>query len=627
MAVKYDFSGWATKNDLKCSDGRIIRNGAFKHQDGQVVPLVWQHMHDSPENVLGYGVLEHRDKGTYVYGVFNNTESGQNAKELVEHGDIASLSIHANHLVEKGHDVLHGDIKEVSLVLAGANPGAFIEFPSIEHSDEYDEDDGDAIIYTGEEISLYHADDDSDDGDEGDGDETIQDVLDTFTDKQMKVVSYLVAQALDEKAGGEASHADSDGEDVLDTLSDKQQALEDKEVEHSDNDEGDYDMKHNVFDGETLTTGGVISHEDFNTIMKDAKRLGSFREALNEHMESGVLSHSIPTDGMTGPSATTASQTYGFRDPDMLFPDYRSLNNPPEWLKRETGWVDEFLGAVHHTPFSRIKSVFADITEDEARARGYMKGKLKKEEVFTLLKRTTDPQTVYKKQKMDRDDIIDITDFDVIAWIRAEMRIMLNEEIARACLIGDGRNPSSDDKIQEAHVRPIVNDAPLFTIQVEVDPSKLAENFIDAAIRGRKNYKGTGTPTLYTTADMHTEMLLLKDQIGHRLYKTDAELATALRVSKIVEVEVMEGFQLNGADVYGIIVNPADYNIGADKGGEINMFDDFDIDYNQYKYLLETRISGALTKPFSAMVPEEESYYFWRQHRFWPELIQSKWDK
>ncbi len=614
MAVKYDFSGWATKNNLKCSDGRIIRDGAFKHQDGQVVPLVWQHMHDSPENVLGYGVLEHRDKGTYVYGVFNNTESGQNAKELVNHGDIVSLSIHANHLVEKGHDVLHGDIKEVSLVMAGANPGAYIEFPTLEHSDDYDEDADEAIIFTGEEIALYHADEEGDD-DSDDGDETIQDVLDTFNEKQMKVVSYLIAQALDEKAGAAVKHADEevDGEtvgDVLDTFSDKQmkvvsylisEALDDAGVEHSDY-EGEDEMKHNVFDGETMVTGGVLSHEDFDTIMKDAKRLGSFREALNEHMENGVLSHSIPTEGMVGPSQTTASQTYGFRDPDMLFPDYRSLNNPPEWLKRETGWVDEFLGAVHHTPFSRIKSVFADITEDEARARGYMKGRLKKEEVFTLLKRTTDPQTIYKKQKMDRDDIIDITDFDVIAWIRAEMRIMLNEEIARACLIGDGRNPSSDDKIQEAHVRPIVNDAPLFTIQVEVDPSDLAENFIDAAIRGRKTYKGTGTPTLYTTADMHTEMLLLKDEIGHRLYKTDAELATALRVSKIVEVEVMEGFQLNGADVYGIIVNPADYNIGADKGGEINMFDDFDIDYNQYKYLLETRISGALTKPFSAMV-------------------------
>lgn len=590
MAVKYDFSGWATKNNLKCSDGRIIRNGAFKHQDGQVVPLVWRHMHDSPENVLGHGILEHRDKGTYVYGVFNGTETGQNAKELVEHGDIVSLSIHANHLVEKGHDVLHGDIKEVSLVFAGANPGAYIEFPYLEHSDEDDYTEG--IIYTGETIELYHADTDEDDDDKAEDkkdqsdDETIEDVLNTFNEKQKKVLYYMISQALE---------GDTDDN-------------EDEEVEHSDEEEGEENMKHNVFDGETLTAGGVISHDDFQTIMKDAKRLGSFREALNEHLESGVLSHSIPSDGMIGPSSSTSSQAYGFRDPDMLFPDYRSLNNPPEWIKRDTGWVDAFLNAVHHTPFSRIKSVFADITEDDARARGYIKGNLKKEEVFTLLKRTTDPQTIYKKQKMDRDDIVDITDFDVIAWIRAEMRIMLNEEIARACLIGDGRTSSSDDKIQESHIRPIVSDSPLFTIQVPVDPTNLAENFIDAAIRGRKDYKGTGTPTLYTTADMHTEMLLLKDQIGHRLYKTDSELATALRVGNIVEVEVMEGLKnSSNQEIYGIIVNPADYNIGADKGGEINMFDDFDIDYNQYKYLLETRISGALTKPFSAMVLYKKS--------------------
>ena len=375
----------------------------------------------------------------------------------------------------------------------------------------------------------------------------------------------------------------------------------DEEEKEEENEE----MKHNVFDTDERQEN-YLSHEDMETIFADAKRLGSLKDSVLMHMEEGVLAHSIPMEGMTGPSEATASQTYGFRDPDMLFPEYRSMNNPPEWIKRDTGWVQKVMGGVHHTPFSRIKSVFADITEDEARAKGYIKGKLKKDEVFTLLKRTTDPQTIYKRQKLDRDDVIDITDFDVVAWIRGEMRLMLEEEIARAILIGDGRSGASDDKISESHIRPIVSDAPLFSVPVSVPSGDtdaiMAKNFIDSAIRARKHYKGSGTPTLFTTADMHTEMLLLEDQIGHKLYKTDAELATALRVKEIVEVEVMEGQKVDNKDLLGVIVNIGDYNVGADKGGEVNMFDDFDIDYNQMKSLIETRISGALVKPFSALV-------------------------
>ena len=367
-------------------------------------------------------------------------------------------------------------------------------------------------------------------------------------------------------------------------------------------------MKHNVFDQETETTP-YLSHSDMQKILGDAKRCGSLREAVQAHIENGVLSHAeIDTTGM---EVATGTQTYGFNDPSMLFPDYRSLNTPPEWLSRDMGWVKKVLGAVHHTPFSRIKSPFANITDEEARAKGYIKGKQKKEEVFTTLKRTTDPQTVYKKQKLDRDDIIDITDFDVVAWIRAEMRIMLDEELARAILIGDGRPSDSDDKIKEDHIRPIVTDAPLFNVQHKVsvaanaDSGVIAKATINESIRARKNYKGSGNPTFFTTEDVLTEMLLLEDGIGHKLYKTEQELATALRVRDIVTVEVMEGYKLTVSNteypLIGVIVNMADYNVGADKGGEVNMFDDFDIDYNQQKYLIETRCSGALVKPFSAI--------------------------
>ena len=600
MGVNYDFSGYATKNDLRCSDGRTIRKDAFKDNDGQTVPLVWQHSHNDPENVIGHALLENREDGVYCYGSFNNTPKATTAKALVEHGDITALSIYANKLKQQGGDVFHGVIREVSLVLAGANPGASIDFPILAHSGE--ESETEATIYTGEPLYLKHSDkDDEEVKEEEEPKEEVEEPAEEETEPQeSEEIKHEEKDMAEEKTV----------KDVFDELTEEQknvvyfmigQALEDAGV--SGEEEGE-EMKHNVFDTDEMQ-GDALTHADYQQIFDDAKRLGSLRDSVIMHMEDGVLAHTVPMDGMTGPSVSTASQTYGFRDPDMLFPEYRALNNPPEWIKRDTGWVQKVMNGVHHTPFSRIKSVFADITEDEARAKGYIKGKLKKEEVFTLLKRTTDPQTIYKKQKLDRDDVIDITDFDVVAWIRGEMRIMLDEEIARAILIGDGRSGASDDKISETHIRPIVSDAPLFSVPVSVEPgtpAETAKHFIDAAIRGRKSYKGSGTPTLYTTADMHTEMLLLEDQIGHKLYKSDTELATALRVSEIVEVEVMEGLKVNNKDVYGIIVNLNDYNVGADKGGEINMFDDFDIDYNQMKYLIETRISGALIKPYSALV-------------------------
>ena len=597
MGVKYDFSGYATKNDLKCSDGRTIRKNAFKECDGLEVPLVWQHQHNSIDNVLGHCLLENRDDGVYCYGYFNDDEAGLKAKKRVNNGDIKHMSIYANQLKQDHGDVLHGVIREVSLVLAGANPGALIDFPVLAHSGEEVEDE--AIIYLddADSITLFHADAEEEviehaDKEEDMADEekkvpeekegeTVKDIFNTLSEKQKKVVYYMIGQALQDKNGAKDEDEEDEGED----------------------------MKHNVFDNE-LDYGPVLSHADVETIFKDARKLGSLRDAVEFHQEDGVLAHAmmpISTDGMTGPDSSTAEQTYGVRDLNMLFPEYKSLNNPPEWIKRDTGWVSVVMGGVHHTPFSRIKSQYANITEDDARALGYIKGRQKKEEVFTLLKRTTDPQTVYKKQKLDKDDITDITDFDVVAWIKAEMRVMLDEEIARAILIGDGRANDSDDKIQEAHIRPIAKDVDLFNVKVNVEvpananPGVLAKSFIDEVIRNRKYYKGSGTPTMFTTADMLTEMLLLEDGIGHKLYKSTGELATALRVSNIVEVEVMEGQKIDGKDLAAVIVNLADYNVGADKGGSVDMFDDFDIDYNQYKYLIETRCSGALIKPFSAM--------------------------
>lgn len=594
MPETYDFEGWATKNDLKCADGRVIKRNAFTANDGRRVPLVWNHEHNSVNSVLGHADLENRDEGVYAYCRFNNSPAGKAAKEAVVHGDVNSLSIWANNLQQMGSEVIHGVIKEVSLVLAGANPGAFIE-SVLSHGEPMEDGDEECIFYTGENIFLSHADpekkneggnkmpDDknvkpkeSEEG--GDSDETIRDVFDTLTDKQKRAVYGFIGPLLSKKT-------------------------------EEDNDKGEKEMKHNIF-SDGAKPEAVLSHSDMEQIFADGRRLGSLREAVVQHLEEGgILAHALDTTGMT---TATGTQTYGVNDASMLFPDYKSLNNPPEWISRDMGWVQKVMSSVHHTPFSRIKSSFANITEDDARARGYIKGKQKKEEVFTTLKRTTDPQTVYKKQKLDRDDIIDITDFDIVAWIRAEMRLMLDEELARAILIGDGRASDSDDKIKEDRIRPIAKDVPLFNVQTVVsvdsgaDEATIAKTTINSIIRARKNYKGSGNPKFYTTEDVLTEMLLLEDGIGHKIYKTEAELATALRVSEIITVEPMEGQKItvgsdSNLDLIGIVVNLTDYNVGADKGGEVNMFDDFDIDYNQQKYLIETRMSGALIKPFSAM--------------------------
>lgn len=599
MAVKYDFAGWVTKNDLLCSDGRTIRRDAFKDCDGAEVPLVYHHDHSDPTNILGKVLLENRPEGVFGYATFNETEKAQHAKEAVRHGDIKYLSIYANKLKQNAGDVLHGMIREVSLVMTGANPGARIE-TAFGHAEEFDEE---AVITTGETL-MYETDEEIAHSEEPVKEEQNEEL--SHADNVKDMTPEEITAEID-GLNPRQKYAFST---ILGFAVSNAKAKAKDEVKHED-EEGDDSMKYNAFDQSIAPVKNYISHEDFNVILSDAKRCGSMKDAVIAHMEDedGVLYHAFPDGGVptTGMTVSTDEQQYMVNQPSFLFPEYKSLNNPPEWIKRDTGWVSKVMSKVGHTPFSRIKSVFADITEDEARAKGYMKTNLKTEEVFSLLKRTTDPQTVYKKQKMDRDDIIDITDFDVVRWIKGEMRVMLDEEIARAILIGDGRLNSSDDKISEDHIRPVVNDKPLFTVQCPVTVaanatgSDKAEAFIDAAIRSRKYYKGSGNPDLYTTEDMLTEMLLLKDGIGHRLYKTEAELATTLRVNSIITVEVMEGFTLNSKEFLGVIVNLADYRVGADRGGEINLFDDFDIDYNQQKYLIETRISGALVKPFSAL--------------------------
>lgn len=615
----YDFCGWVTKNNLRCSDGRTIRKNAFKVDDGEIKPLVWNHQHNSINDVLGHTLLENRDDGVFGYCLFNNTTNGKNAKEVVQHGDVKSLSIWANNLVQEAGDVIHGVIREVSLVLAGANPGAFIE-SVMAHGEPMGDFDDEGIIYTGEEIILStgdpivlsHAEEEkkeekksmddkkkenSEKKEEPKGGKTVGDVYNTLTDEQKKMMAYVVSEAVKDAASGDSEKKD--------------EPKEEKEKK------GEDEMKHNIFEGkddgqENVT---VLSHSDVVELMKDGKRLGSLREAWNQkYGEEGVLAHSLDTTGMT---AATGSQTYGINDMSMLFPDYKTLNTTPEFISRNMNWVGKVLTGVHRTPFSRVKSMFADITEDEARARGYIKGKEKKEEVFSTLKRTTDPQTIYKKQKMDRDDILDINgSFDVVAWIKGEMKMMLDEEKARAILIGDGRAADSDDKIKEDHIRPIVSDVSLFNVSVPVSveyaatDEDVANITIDTVIRSRKDYKGSGNPTFFTTEDYLTEMLLLKDKIGHPIYKTEAELATALRVKEIVTVEPMAGYKVSRKvgstttqyPLIGVIVNLNDYNVGADRGADTeNFFEDFDIDFNQQKYLLETRFSGALTKPFSAM--------------------------
>lgn len=580
---KYDFSGWATRANLKCSDGRTIMKDAFKEDDGKKVPLVWNHQHNDPLNVLGHALLENREEGVYTYCTFNDTESGQEAKKLVEHGDVTALSIYANKLKQNVGNVLHGAIREVSLVLAGANPGAYID-SIISHGEESDEE---AVIFTGENIEIYHAENENKNknADEAKGDnksmaeeskkpetenkdKTVQEVFDTLTEEQKTVVYAIIGQA-----------------------------LEDAGVSNESNKGDEENMKHNVFEKDTQDNtlihkdnGEALTYADMEAVFADAKRYGSLKDSALQH---------------------------GITNIDYLFPEDKYVGDVPGLITRDMDWVSKFIGKVHHSPFSRIKSLFANITEDEARAKGYIKGNLKKEEVFSLLKRSTTPTTIYKKQKLDRDDVVDITDFDVVSFLKKEMRVMLDEEIARAALVGDGRLASSDDKINEQNIRPVWTDADLYTIKYNVTydsnatADQKAKAFIRAAVKSRKEYKGSGNPVLYTTEDIVTDCLLLEDSTGRVIYETVDKLKTALRVSDIVTVPVMEGLtRTSGNDTYnlmGIIVNPADYRIGADKGGAVNMFDDFDIDYNQMKYLIETRCSGALTKPYSAIALEHKA--------------------
>ena len=573
MNKDYDFSGWATKNNLLCSDGRTILKDAFKNDDGVTVPLVWNHQHNDPSNILGHALLENRDEGVYAYCKFNDSEPGKNAKLLVEHGDVSALSIYANQLKQQGGNVLHGAIREVSLVLAGANPGAFID-SVISHSEDVDDE---AIIYTGENICLAHAEKQMEETtkvmeekkemapetktEEPKKEKTVQDVFDTLNEEQKKVVYALIGQVMEE-----AENKSS------------------KEIETKDIEGGKKEMKHNVFENDKENQENVLQHSDIEAIFADAKRYGSLKDSVLQH---------------------------GITNIDYLFPEDKNVTATPEFIKRDMGWVEKVMRSVHHTPFSRIRSTFANITEEDARAKGYIKGKLKKDEVFSLLKRSTTPTTVYKKQKLDRDDAVDITDFDVVAWLKSEMRMMLDEELARAFLIGDGRISSSDDKINEQNIRPIYNDDDLYTVKavIEVSQTATAEEktkaFIKSVIKNRKEYKGTGSPTLYTTEDVVSDCLLLEDANGRFIYDNIDKLKNVLRVADIVTVPVMEGAKgKNQGDLLAILVNLADYNVGADKGGAVNMFDDFDIDYNAQKYLIETRCSGALVKPYSAIAFE-----------------------
>lgn len=574
----YDFSGWATRSGVRCADGVTIMPDAFKHCDNATVPLVWNHNHSSPENVIGKALLKNIDGDIYAYGSFNKNRLAKAAKTALQHGDLASMSICANQLKKSGQNVVHGTIREVSLVLAGANPRAHIEEVLV-HSADGDEErmiwvnddpiENDSMLEHAvkiekDEEELKMADEKKMMNDSGE--ETIGDVFNTLSEKQKNAVYAIVGQLIEDERGG---------------------------YSRDDDEEDDDEMKHNLFDMSPSTEEDTLMHDAMTTIIGDAKRYGSLKESFLQHAD-----------------------TYGIDQIEYLFPEAKTTTTTPEFIQRDMSWVDKVMGAVHHTPFSRVKSVFANITEDDARARGYMKGKLKKEEVFSLLKRSTDPTTVYKKQKLDRDDVIDITDFDVVSWLKTEMRMMLNEELARAYLVGDGRLVSSDDKINENNIRPIWTDAPLYTIKAVLNVKSadtsdtIAKAFIRAAIKARKDYKGSGQPTMFTTEDVITDCLLLEDTTGRRLYSSVQELATVLRVKEIVSVPIMEGLKRHDNEdskdhnLMALIVNLADYNVGADKGGAINMFDDFDIDYNQQKYLIETRCSGALIKPYSAIAIE-----------------------
>ena len=623
MGKNFDFGGWATRANLLCSDGRIIRENAFEECDGKTVPLVWNHQHNDPDSVLGHALLENRGDGVYAYCTFNDTESGQNAKLLVQHGDVDQLSIYANKLKQQGRDVIHGVIREVSLVLAGANSGARIDSVVMHSDDSYEE----GYIFTGEFLddveSIEHADKEKKGEPEMGEEKTVQDVLDTLTEEQKKVVFAIIGQILADNGYDEEddmSHSEDEEktvQDVLDTLTEEQQEVvydligqalsdteddDDEEYEEDDEDDeddedeyyeeddediegGNDDMKHNVFDQETA--GDVLTHSEMAEIMEDARRNGSLADAVLQH---------------------------GIEQIDYLFPDAKTMDTAPAFIKRDDTWVADVMNAVHKTPFSRIKSILADITEADARAKGYIKGNLKTEEFFSLMKRTTTPTTIYKKQALDRDDVVDITDFDVVAWLKTEMRMMLNEEIARAVLVGDGRSASSNDKINEQNVRPIWTDDDVYTVKAAINVTsstsddEKAKAFIKACKKSRKEYKGSGNPVMFMSEDMLTDCLLLEDTNQRVIYDTVDKLATALRVSKIVTVPVMDGLtRVVGANTHtlaGIYVNLTDYNIGADKGGAVNLFDDFDIDYNQMKYLIETRCSGALTKPYSAVALE-----------------------
>lgn len=578
-----DFSGYATKSGLRCSDGRTIMPGAFADQDGTKVPLVWQHGHSDPNNVLGHAVLENRDDGVYAYGFFNDSDSADTARSLVKHGDITAMSIFANRLVEKSRNVMHGFIREVSLVLSGANPGALIDNVNIQHSDGYTEYlEDEAVIYTG--LELEHADQsttnnvsqEETDMANNNGEKTVQDVFDSMTEEQQNVVYYMIGAALEDAGvSGDADNAPADDDEELAQsgfAADGTPYISHKEA---------FEMTRNVFEmanqnnsGDSIQHSASLTHSDVEDIVRDARKTGSLKEAFLEH-----------------------AAEYGIEDIDFLFPDARNIENSPEFLKRRDEWVASVMGGIKKSPFSRIKSTVADITAEEARARGYVKGNLKKEEVIKLLRRKTEPTTIYKKQKLDRDDVLDITDLDVIAWIKAEMRMMLDEEVARAILIGDGRSEISDDKIDEERIRPIANDDPMYAHRVTVPADANAEAIIESLIRARANYRGSGQPTLFTTLPNLTDMLLLKDKMGRRLYTSQDALASELMAKEIITVEPMEQ-----TDIFAIYVNLNDYTAGADKGGEVSMFDDFDIDYNQHKYLIETRMSGALTKPKSAVV-------------------------
>ena len=639
MAEEFEFGGYATRSNILCTDGLIIGENAFSHNDGKQVPLYYQHQHNDIENVLGHVVLENRPDGVYAYGSFNDTPRGKEAREMVKHGDLNSLSIYANRLQKNKNVVVHGDIKEVSLVMAGANQGAYIDYRSFSHSDGEEDDFSEGIVYMNSKLDIFSNYMQHNENMGGTlmnyTDEKIDAIIETMTDEQKDLLFDMAGinddfdDDDDMEHSDSLSHADSDKTvgDVLNSLSEEQQlavaylleqimtASKDS-AEHSEIGE-DY-MKTNVFDQYGITNSGetlVHAEEVKGAILADIKKYGSLKESYLAHEEEvkeigDTLAHAA--DVVVG----DGQGTYGINNIDWLFPDARNITNTPEFIKRQDAWVSSVMSGTNHTPFSRIKSMYADITADEARAKGYTKGHLKTEEVFGLLKRITTPTTVYKKQKIDRDDVLDIVDFDIVLWLRAEMRIMLDEEIARAILIGDGRGVNSDDKINEQNIRPIYTDDVLFTIHQKYNvPSNAtdeakAKEFIKQCVKSRKDYRGSGNPTLYTTVDLLTDMLLIEDGLGRRLYSTVNDLMAALRVSAIETVPQFESIsRTESNDTYyldGMIVNLRDYTVGSDKGGAVSMFDDFDIDYNQQKYLLETRCSGALTRPKSAIVVEHK---------------------